>query len=132
MKYYVRHKYGVSTDYNTYDTYPWHGAGQGAANAALRYITLLDALIDAYHSQIQPWIISNPMLTITVIKSLKAFIDDVAMSVGGSSVSLPELATQAEEQLQWWHDLIQASSGALNPKKCCCATTHGNPINLVF
>jgi len=35
MKYYVRHKHGVSDDYNTFDQYPWHGAGQGVADAAL-------------------------------------------------------------------------------------------------
>ncbi len=130
MKYYVRHKYGVSVEYNTYENYPWHGAGQGAADAALRYIALSDALIDAYHSQIQPWIIHDPTLTITVVKSLKAFIDDVAMSVGGNSLSLPELVTLAQEQLQWWHDLIQASGGALNPKKCCCAIYTWKPDKL--
>jgi len=35
MQYFVRHKYGVSKDYNTYGHHPWHGAGQGAADAAL-------------------------------------------------------------------------------------------------
>ena len=35
LKYYVRHKYGVLEDYNTFDQHPWHGAGQGAADAAL-------------------------------------------------------------------------------------------------
>jgi len=130
MKYNVRHKYGMSADYNTYDNYLWHRAGQGAANAALQYIALSDALIDAYHSQIQPWLIHDPMLTITVVKSLKAFIDDVAMSVGGNLLSLPELATCAQEQLQWWHDLIQASGGTLNPKKGCCAIYTWKPDKL--
>ncbi len=81
MKYYVCHKYGVSKDYNTFDQHPWHGAGQGAADAALRYIALSDSLIDAYHSKIQPWIIHDPTLTIVIVRSIKAFIDDVAMSV---------------------------------------------------
>jgi len=35
MRYYVRHKYSVLTDYNMFDDHPWHGAGQGAADAAL-------------------------------------------------------------------------------------------------
>jgi len=50
MKYYIRHQYGMSTEYNTFDQHPWHGAGQGAADAALRYIVLSDTLIDAYHT----------------------------------------------------------------------------------
>jgi len=121
MKYYVRHKHGVSEEYNTFDQHPWHGAGQGAADAALRYIALSDSLIDAYHSKIQQWAIKDPTLTITVFKSLKAFIDDVAMSVGGDQASFETLTEQAATQLQWWTQLVQASGGALNPTKCCCA-----------
>jgi len=121
MKYYVRHKYGVSEDYNTFDQHPWHGARQGVADAALRYIALSDSLIDAYHSKIQKWAIREPTLTLTVFKSMKAFIDDVAMSVGGDHLSIETLTEQAKQQLQWWTQLIQASGGALNPSKCCCA-----------
>ncbi len=53
MQYYVRHKFRVSKEYNTFSQYPWHGSGQGAANATLRYIVLSDTLIDAYHSKIE-------------------------------------------------------------------------------
>jgi len=83
MRYYVRHKYGVSLDYNTFDEHPWHGAGQGAADAALQYIVLSDSLIDAYHAKFQQWTMHDPTLTTVLFKSIKAFIDDVAMSAGG-------------------------------------------------
>jgi len=53
IKYFVHHKYDISNDYNTFNQHPWHGAGQGTANAALCYIILLDTLIDAYHEKIQ-------------------------------------------------------------------------------
>jgi len=82
MKYYVCHKYGLSPDFNTFDQHPWHGVGQGAVDAALCYIALSDSLINAYHSRIQPWEIYDPMMMIQIIKSLKAFIDDVALSAG--------------------------------------------------
>jgi len=108
-------------DYNTFEQHPWHGTGQGAADAALRYITLSDSLIDAYHSKIQPWAIKDPTLALTVFKSMKAFIDDVAMSADGNQMSFKTLIHHAETQLQWWTQLIQASGGALNPTKCCCA-----------
>ncbi len=121
LKYYVRHKYGVSEDYNTFDQHPWHGAGQGAADAALQYIALSNSLIDAYHSKIQPWVINNPTLTVTVFKSMKAFIDDIAMSVSGDQISFETLIHCTETQLQWWTQLIQVSGGALNPTKCCCS-----------
>jgi len=61
--------------------------GQGAADAALRYIALSDSLIDTYHSHFQPRILHDPTLTMQIIKSIKAFIDDVVMSVGESEGS---------------------------------------------
>jgi len=38
MKCYIWHKFGVSTEYNTFTQHPWHGAEQGSANAALRML----------------------------------------------------------------------------------------------
>jgi len=127
MKYYVRHKFGVSTNYNTYEQHPWHGAGQGAADTALRYIILSDALIDAYHSKIQPNIIYDPTLTITITQSIKAFIDDIAMAADTPNSDLTELTTRAQAQLSWWNQLIQVTGGALNPNKCCYAFYHWQP-----
>jgi len=127
MKYYVRHKFGVSPDYNTFENHPWHGAGQGAANAALRYIVLSDMLINAYHAHIQPSIIPDPTLTLTITKSIKAFIDDVAMSASDPSDNIEALIARAQTQLQWWSQLIQVTGGALNPKKCHAAIYTWNP-----
>jgi len=75
----VRHKFGVSKDYSTCEQHPWHGAGQGAANAALQYIVLLDTLIDAYHTKVAPTMMQDLTQTIAIICSLKAFIDDVVL-----------------------------------------------------
>jgi len=86
MKYFVRHKYGVSKDFNTFDLHPWHGAGQGAVDAALHYIVLSDSLIDAYNAKVQPWTILDPMLTLPILKSLKTFIDDVVMLAGSQTL----------------------------------------------
>jgi len=121
MKYYVCHKFGVSSDYNTYEQHPWHSASQGAADAALCYIALSDALIDAYHSKIQPNLINNPTLTIIVMLSIKAFIDDVAMAAAMPNSDLTELVNRAQTQLTWWNQLIQVTGGALIPYKCCYA-----------
>jgi len=127
MKYYVWHRYGISLDYNTFDNHPWHGAGQGAADAAICYIVLSDSLIDAYHSQFQPRILHNPTLTLQIIKSIKAFINDIAMSAGDQNLTFPQVVEQAQNQLHWWTSLVQSSRGALNPMKCCCAFYHWKP-----
>jgi len=72
MKYYVRHKFGMSSQYNTFTQHPWHGAGQGAADAAVQYIVLSDTIIDAYHSKIAPIGLTDPLKAITIMQSLKA------------------------------------------------------------
>jgi len=114
-------------DYNTFDQHPWYGTGQGTTDAAIWYIALSDLLIDAYHSKIQPWIIQDPMLTLVIVKSMKAFIDDIAMLVNGATSTLEQMTLRVQTQLQWWTQLIQASGGALNPQKYCCALYHWRP-----
>jgi len=127
MKYYVCHKFGVSSDYNMYEQHLWHGAGQGAADAALRYIALSDALTDAYHSKIQLTLINDPTLTIIVTQSIKAFIDDIAMAAATPNSDITELVDRAQTQLTWWNQLIQVTGGALNPNKCCYTFYYWQP-----
>jgi len=110
-----------------YEENPWHGASQGAADATLHYIVLSDMLIDAYHSHFQPWTIQDPTLTITILKSIKACIDDVVMSAGDTSCPFQDLVQRAQSQLQWWNQLVQSSGSALNPSKCYCAIYHWQP-----
>jgi len=100
MKYFVCHKFGISTDYNTFAAHPWHGAGQGAANAALHYIALSDTLIDAYHTKVAPKMMTDPMNTLTIFWSLKAFIDDVVLhAMVNPQTTYETLKQQAQDQL---------------------------------
>jgi len=92
--------------------------GQGAADAALRYIVLSDSLIDAFHEKFQLWSLPDPTLAIPTLKSLKSFIDDVPMSVSVGNDNFPALVHQAQAQVQWWNHLVKATNGALNPQKC--------------
>jgi len=120
MRYYVRHKFGVSKEYNTSEQHPWHGAGQGAADAALRYIVLSDTLIDAYHTQVAPTMMKDPTATLEVLRSLKAFIDNVVLQTADPTTGpINDLMMTAQNQLRWWNQLVRVTSGALNPKKCC-------------
>jgi len=120
MRYFVRHKFGVSDTYNTFSQHPWHGAGQGAADAALRYIVLSDTLIDAYHTKIAPHMMHDPTTLISIIRSLKAFIDDVVLhATARPTEDFATLQQRAQTQLSWWAQLVQVTGGELNPKKCC-------------
>jgi len=106
-------------DYNTFEQNLWHGAGQGTANAALWYITLLDVLVDAYYDHIQPSTLQDPTRNIEVIQSIKAFTDNVAMSASMLTNSLQDLIRTAQTQLCWWDMLIKVTGSELNPSKCC-------------
>jgi len=120
MKYYVWHTFGILNDYNTFTHHPWHSAGQGAANAALCYIVLLDTLSNAYHTKIAPNCMHNPTYLIPVLCSLKAIIDNVVLHASGTQHQpIEKLCNNAMTQLQWWNKLVQVTGGALNPKKCC-------------
>jgi len=120
MRYFVQHKFGVSKEYNTFNQNPWHGTGQGAANAALWYIVISDMLVDVYHSKIASNLMHDPTCGIEVQQSLKAFIDDVVLhATQTNGEDLTSLRMRAQELLSWWDSLVQVTGGALNPKKCC-------------
>jgi len=128
MKYYVRHKFGISNNYNTFAAHPWHGAGQGAADAALWYIALSDTLIDAYHTKVATIAMSDPVNNVTILRSLKAFIDDVVLHASANPLTTYKtLKQQAQDQLRWWNKLIQVTGGSLNHKKCCALTYYWTP-----
>jgi len=67
----VRHKFGVSTKYNTFEQHPWHGTGTGVADAVLQYIVLFDTMIDAYHSKIAPCMIMTQPSSLLSCKVLR-------------------------------------------------------------
>jgi len=110
MRYIVRHKFGVSQEYNTFQQYPWHGTRQGAADAALRYIVLSDTLIDAYHSKIEPHLLYDPTHHQEILRSLKAFIDDVVIHTHQSAEeSMEKLQICTQEKLTWWDELVKVT-----------------------
>jgi len=120
MWYYVCHKFGISKEYNTFEQHPWHGAGQGTADAALHYIVLSDTLIDDYHAKVAPTMMCNPTTTIKSICSLKAVSNDVVLHAADLTAGdINKLLITAQTQLRWWNQLVQVTRGALNPKKCC-------------
>jgi len=119
MRYFVRHKFGVSNKYNTFTQHPWHGAGQGAADAVLWYIVLSDTLIDAYHTKVAPQMMHDPDTLINIQRSLKAFIDNVVLHATSNNANdLNELQMCMQSQLTWWAQLVRVTGGELNPAKC--------------
>jgi len=128
MKYYICHKFSISTDYNTFTAHPWHGAGQGTADAALQYIALSDTLINAYHTKVVPTMLTGPMKNLTILCSLKAFINDIVLHTSANPPTTYEtLKQQVQDQLRWWNKFVKVMGGSLNHKKCCTITYHWIP-----
>jgi len=120
MHYYKCNKFSVSRDYNTYEQHLWHGAGQGAADAVLRYIVLSDTLINLYHTKVAPAMMFNPTTMIKAMQSLKAFINDTVLhATDPNAGNIQELTHRAASQIWWWDQLVKVTSGALNLKKYC-------------
>jgi len=106
-----------------------HGMAQAnAADAALQYIALSDMLIDAYHTKVAPITMTDPMSNLTILRSLKAFINDIVLHASVTPTTTYEtLKQKAQDQLRWWNKLVQVTGGSLNHKKCCAITYHWLP-----
>jgi len=77
-------------------------------------------LIDAYHKKVVPNMLRDPTTTIEIIRSLKAFIDDVVLHAADpANGDINEIATKAQTQLRWRNQLVEVTGGTLNLKKCC-------------
>jgi len=52
LQYHLKHKYGISTMFNSHTTeQPWYGMGQGAGDASNRWVIGTDSMTNAYTSE---------------------------------------------------------------------------------
>jgi len=80
LKYYVKHAFGVSIQYNKYTPqHPWYGAGQGAGDATIHWAVLSHSLLMAYKTQAKLWKLSDPTKSIHVTQGIDAFRDDTSL-----------------------------------------------------
>jgi len=119
LKYYLKHKYGISAEYNSHsESHPWYGMGQGAGDSCNRWVIGSDSMADAYQEQAQGWIIPSPTPNETVTLKLKAFIDDVNLFIGqNNGESENEFYETAQQDINRWHGILKATGGELNTKK---------------
>jgi len=135
FKYHVKHAYNLSTDYNQYSEWnPWHGARQGTGDVAPRWVVQSHSLIIAYHSQAMLWQLPNLVDGTTIPMGIDAFMDNTNHLLGNSQDDhLHTILPSAQNNLDLWQALIQASGGMLNPTKCSWTPflwhfdRHGNP-----
>jgi len=120
MHYYVKHAIGISENFNQHtDADPWYGAGQGAGDACLHWIAQANSMVLAYESLAIPWTITMPDYEQQFIQLINAFIDDTSITNAKQKhQNTSDLLCTTQQNLDIWHDLLQASGGVLNPSKC--------------
>jgi len=108
LRYHLKHKYGISTNYNTNTTdTPWYGMGQGAGDASNRWVIGTDSMSDAYTERSHGWTINAPNPTFKVKQDLKAFIDDVNLFIGKPSTGTEEeFIAAAQADIDNWHGIL--------------------------
>jgi len=114
-----KHAHGISSQYNTFTTKsPWYGAGQGLGDAAPCWVVLADSMILAYQSATTPWILTSPSQQHYIKQGFNAFVDDTDIIAAQSTKSATSPVIQVQQNLNMWHDILQASGSELNPAKC--------------
>jgi len=128
LKYHLKHKYGISSEYNTNsNNTPWYGMGQGAGDASNWWVIGTDSMLDACSEKAHGWIVPSPTPHNLLKQTLKAFIDDVNLFIGQQpNTTEPTFLAQAQDNINRWHGLLQATGGELNPKKCFWANINFN------
>jgi len=120
LRYHLKHKYRVSTEYNKHSTNrPWHGMSQGAGDASNCWVIGTDSMSDTYSQKANGWTLPSPFKNLTQKQMLKAFIDDVNLFIGQpQATSKQTFLSMAQADINWsWHGILQATGGELNAKK---------------
>jgi len=134
--YYLKHKYGILTGFNTnQDTQPWYSMGQGAGDACNQWVIGSNSLTDTYLQKANRWTIRSPFPNEQLTQHWKAFIDDVNLFVGKpKDTTKEEFIQMAQTDINFWYGLLWMLGGELNIKKCFWSDfhlqydKHGNPI----
>ena len=122
-KYHIRTTLGTSVRFlgHTTDS-PWHGSGQGAGNSPTLWLFISSSLFDCYEKRAHGATFATPDRSLQVRLFMTGFVDDTNSRTNDFlAEEVPDefaLADLAEEDAQWWSDMLWASGGKLEPKKC--------------
>jgi len=119
FQYYVKHMHGISTRYNTFTIKSlWYGSGQGLGDTAPRWVVQADSLISAYQTVATTWVIHSPNHMQCIQQGFDAYVDDTDIIAATPVLSTTDPVPWVHHNLNYWHDILQASGGKLNLAKC--------------
>ena len=122
-KYHIKTTLGTSVTFLTHtEEHPWHGSGQGAGNSPTLWLFISSTLFDCYEKEAHGATFATPDGSKHVTLFMTGFVDDTNSRtnafLSGQRPLIEDLASKAEHDAQWWSDLLWASGGKLEPKKC--------------
>jgi len=128
LQYHLKHKYGMSDNYNTHSiNQPWHGMGQGARDTSNQWVISTDSMSNAYSHKANGWTIPSPIKQLTQKQTLKAFIDDINLFISQPpATNETTFLSMAQEDINHWHGILHATGGELNTKNICWSDFHLN------
>jgi len=108
LKYFLKHKYGISTEYNQNNPKtPWYGMGQGAGDACNCWVIGTDSMSDAYTESMHGWTITSPISSQPMTQTIKAFVDDVNLFISKPHNSTEtEFLHKAQHNINHWHSIL--------------------------
>jgi len=135
LQYHLKHKYGISPEYNSHTIeQPWYGMGQGAGDASNHWVIGTDSMANAYTKKAHGWTIPSPSTQHPIRQDMAAFIDDVNLFIGKpNNVTEEEFLAIIQADINHWHGILRATGGELNTNKCYWSDFHlqfnnkGNP-----
>jgi hypothetical protein len=122
--FHVRTELGISpSGYHHNQVFPVYGTGQGSANSPAIWCFLSSTLFDCYDTRAHQATYWDTQGDIRVQLGLIGFVDDcngqtTSFGSDGSSTTVTQLASQAQDNAQCWSDLLYASGGSLELSKC--------------
>ena len=122
-RYKLRTELGVSEEYYTHSTeFPIYGTGQGSGNSPMIWCFLSSVLFDSYDKKAIGAEYFTPDRSFGTKINMIGYVDDSNGQTNRFGADRQpndnELLHDAQQDAQWWHDLLRASGGALELPKC--------------
>ena len=122
-RYRLKTEAGVSQEhYSHSDTTPIYGTGQGSGNSPTIWCAISSTLFDCQDEATRGAVFWSPNRALRVKFSMVGFVDDSTGQVNDFAAdpqpAPAELQATARREAQHWNDMLHASGGALELKKC--------------
>ena len=128
-KFRVKTTIGISQNwYKHSDAFPIHGTGQGSGNSPTIWCFICSALFDALESTATGAQFISPNREHSIRLCMIGFVDDCSQRINRFDVhpqpSTTTLVQIMQREAQLWNDLLWASGGALEQRKCSYHLIH--------